>query len=96
MSLEISTLVPNRAYDCAEMVYASHPDSRCDARSAVILSISSTNADLCLISQRNPMNARDPVEGYEEHLGPVIRGAREARLDTETDGGGGPRLRAKL
>lgn len=29
------------------------------------------------------MNQRDPVEGYEEHLQPVIRGAREARLAAE-------------
>lgn len=42
------------------------------------------------------MNARDPVEGYEEHLEPVIRGAREARLDASTAGVGGPRPRAKL
>lgn len=49
-----------------------------------------------LDSQRNPMNARDPVEGYEEHLEPLIQGAREARLDAETVGVGGPRPRAKL
>lgn len=42
------------------------------------------------------MNGRDPVEGYEEHLEPVIRGAREARVGAETAGGGGLRPRAKL
>lgn len=26
------------------------------------------------------MNKREPVEGYEEHLEPVIRAARESRL----------------
>ena len=50
----------------------------------------------CVRSQRNPMNARDPVEGYEEHLQPVIRGAREARLDAETVGVGGRGPRSKL
>lgn len=29
------------------------------------------------------MNRRDPVDGYEEHLEPVIRGARAARLNGE-------------
>lgn len=39
-----------------------------------------------LFAQRNPMNRRDPVEGYEEHLEPVIRGAREARLNSASAG----------
>ncbi|CAB1107019.1 unnamed protein product [Ectocarpus sp. CCAP 1310/34] len=34
-------------------------------------------------TERNPLNGRDPVQGYEEHLEPVIRGAREARLAAE-------------
>lgn len=32
------------------------------------------------------MNRRDPVEGYEEHLEPVIRGGRERRLEAEVVG----------
>lgn len=34
------------------------------------------------------MNRRDPVEGYEEHLEPVIRGGRERRLEAEVVGQG--------
>lgn len=34
------------------------------------------------------MNQRDPVEGYEEHLEPLIRGARERRLEAEAVGEG--------
>lgn len=29
------------------------------------------------------MNQREPVEGYDDHLEPVIREAREARLERE-------------
>lgn len=29
------------------------------------------------------MNKQDPVDGYEEHLGSVVRGAKEARLAGE-------------
>ena len=39
-------------------------------------------------SQRNPLNERDPVDGYEEHLEPIIRGAREARLKAAGGQGG--------
>ncbi|CAM9289866.1 unnamed protein product [Scytosiphon promiscuus] len=42
-------------------------------------------------TERNPMNQRDPVEGYEEHLEPVIRGAREARIRAEKARDGGVR-----
>lgn len=40
------------------------------------------------------MNQRDPVEGYEEHLEPVIRRAREARVRGELAARSG--CRAKL
>lgn len=40
-------------------------------------------------SQRNPMNQRDPTEGYVEDLKPLIHGAREARLKAETAKGKG-------
>ncbi|CAM9695028.1 unnamed protein product [Discosporangium mesarthrocarpum] len=31
-------------------------------------------------TERNPMNHSDPVEGYEDYLRPVIKGARDRRL----------------
>ncbi|CAN0060088.1 unnamed protein product [Ascophyllum nodosum] len=39
-------------------------------------------------AERNPLNERDPVDGYEEHLEPIIRGAREARLKAAGGQGG--------
>eukprot|EP00904_Undaria_pinnatifida_P002062 jgi/Undpi1/11857/HiC_scaffold_4.g01556.m1 len=57
-------------------------------------------------TERNPMNRRDPTEGYVEHLKPVIQGAREARLKGEEAAKGndginprnvpGPGYRSKL
>lgn len=76
---------------------ACSTSSTTDAHASIPFCPSRLVSWLLTMSQRNPLNARDPVEGYEEHLEPVIRGAREARLAAETAAGaGGPSPRAKL